>query len=251
MKKKPGDTHELARRGLGLGPQREPSEFAQRILVRAADLGLNKVRLAAKAGVSRQTLENLLSCSPKDGDTSMPSIRSFLMLAQALKVHPAWVIEGLFSNVVIDARIDVRMNAHTSPNVDHLSHPEGAVVAPGTRFTKTWRVHNRSAVGWPALRLACQDRRVTLTLKRTGEPLHAAGTLEPDAAFIDLPALAPGAATDISMTFTAPYTSGATVSRWLAVGQDGHPVEGVHFGAWAMVHVTTLADTLAFEPLPL
>ena len=181
----------------------------------------------------------------------MPSIRSFLMLAQALKVHPAWVIEGLFSNVIVDARIDVRMNVQKSANVEHLSYPDGAVVAPGTRFTKTWRVHNPSAVRWPALRLACQDRRVTLTLKRTGEPLHAAGALEPDAPFIDLPALEPGAATDISMPFTAPYNSGATISRWLAVGQDGQPVAHVHFGTWAMVHVTTLADTLAFEPLPL
>jgi hypothetical protein len=180
----------------------------------------------------------------------MPSIRSFLMLAQALKVHPAWVIEGLFANVVVDARIDVHMDVRTSPNVEHLTHPDGAVVAPGTRFTKSWRIHNPSALRWPALRLACQDRRFNVILKRTGEPLHAAGTLEPDTTFMDLPALEPGAATDISMPFTAPYTSGTTVSRWLAVGRDGQPVDGVHFGTWAMVHVTTLADTLAFEPLP-
>jgi transcriptional regulator with XRE-family HTH domain len=251
MKKKSGETQGLERRGLGLGPQRDASEFAQRILTRAATLGLNKVQLAAKAAVSRQTLENVLNCTPKDGDKSMPSVRSLLTLAQALKVHPAWVIEGLFSHVAVQAHIDVRMDARNSPNVEHLTHPDGVVVAPGTRFVKTWRIRNDSSVRWPALRLVCQDRRFVVTLRRTGEPLHAAGTLEPDATLMEVPVLEPGAGTDISMPFTAPYTSGTTISRWLAVGHDGQRVEGACFGVWAMVHVTTLADTLAFEPLPL
>ena len=250
--KMPGKKHDpdgLNRKGVGLGTQRDASEFAQRILTRAAQLGMNKLQLAAKAGLSRQTLANMLQFA-SGGDNPMPAIRTFLLLGQALRVHPAWLIEGLFTNVVVDTAIDTRMRAGHSPNVADVNFAQGVLAAPGSRFTKTWRVRNDGPQPWAGLKLVCQDRHIVFTSKRTGEALFAADCLKPDALEIALPDLAPGEQAEVSVGYTAPVTSGANVSRWLAVAPGDAPVPGGPFGAWVLVHVTTLADTLAFEPLP-
>jgi transcriptional regulator with XRE-family HTH domain len=246
------DPEAMNRKGLGLGTQASVDEFTQRILNRAAQLGMNKQQLAERATLSRQTLNKLLrSPAQRAQQQSLVSISSFLLLAQALRVHPAWVIEGLFTDVVLDLPVETRMGQGRSPHVHDLNHPAGVQLAPGTRFTKRWRVSNPTAAAWVGVSLVCQDRALVLISNTTGEPLHAAGSLVPDAARMALPDLAPGAWADIEMSFTAPLTSGASVSRWLAHGPDGRPMDAPRWGAWLSVHVTTLADTLAFVPMPL
>lgn len=244
-----GDAGDLSRRGVGLGTQADGTEFAGRILDRAAQLGLNKVQLARKAGLSRQTFENLLRYAA-GGDQAMPAIRTFLLLGQALRVHPAWLIEGLFTQVVIDTPIDTLFHRGRSPQVEDLNFAEGVLAAPGSRFAKTWRIHNRSGQTWRGIHLVCQDQRIVFTSRRTGEDLFAADCLKPDVASVALPDMAPGATFEVTVDYTAPCTSGASISRWLARAENGGEVPGGAFGAWVLVHVTTLADTLAFQPLP-
>lgn len=240
---------DLSRRGIGLGTQQSASEFAQRILQRAAQLGMNKVQLAQKAELSRTTVEAALQFASR-GDNAMPAINTFLRLGHALRVHPAWLIEGLFCNVVVPMRIDVKMNAARSPNVVDINFPDGALVAPGSVFTKSWRVRNHSARAWRGVALVCLDQRVVVISKRTGEPLYAVDHLRADAAQVRLPDVLPGESCDVHMAFTAPVTNGTVISRWEARGPDGTALADAPFGVWAMVHVTTLGDTLAFEPLP-
>lgn len=240
----------LSRIGTGLGTQRHPSEFAQRILDRAAHLGMNKALLAKKAKLSRQTLENLLQFA-SSGDPAMPTLRVFLELGQALKVHPAWLMEGLFSNIVLPMRLDIVMRPERSPGVDDLNFPGGAIAAPGSRFEKGWRVTNLSERRWRGLRLVCEDTRVAFRAKSQGQELFAGLCMTPDAPEMAVPDLAPGEATELWMGFQAHLHSGVVLSRWKAVdAKGGTPPEGARFGVWTMVHVTTLADTLAFEPLP-
>lgn len=241
---------DLSRLGIGLGTQQDASEFAQRILDRAAHLGMNKAQLATKAKLVRQTLDNLLQFASQ-GEAAMPSIRTFIELGQALKVHPAWLIEGLFSNMVMPARIDIAMRRERSPGVEDLNYPEGAVVAPGSYFGKGWRVTNLSGQAWSGLRLVCQDARVAFRSKRTGQELFAGMCMTPDALELPVPDLAAGESAELWMGFRAHLHSGVVVSRWLAVDADGQlPPPHARFGVWTLVHVTTLADTLAFEPLP-
>lgn len=244
-----GDAGDLSRRGVGLGTQSHGNEFAERILQRAAQIGLNKMQLARKAGLSRQTLRNLLEYAA-GGDQPMPAIRTFLLLGQALRVHPAWLIEGLFTQVVIDTPIDTLFHRGRVPQVEELNFAEGVLAAPGSRFEKAWRIHNLSGQAWKGIKLVCQDQRIVFTSRRTGEDLFAADCLKPDTFELDLPELAPGESTDVVVGYTAPFTSGANVSRWLAVAPEGGEVPGGNFGTWVLVHVTTLADTLAFQPLP-
>ena len=143
-----------------------------------------------------------------------------------------------------------RWTGGSPPNVEHLNFAEGVVVAPLTRFEKRWRVTNPNSRPWSGLRLECQDHGVTAISKITGEPLYATDRLEPDTSVIPLPDLQPGEAADIAMHFTAPHHSGTSISRWLAVdSQTGEATEPI-WGVWVMAHVTTLADTIAFEPLP-
>ena len=239
----------LRHRGIGLGTQRRTSEFAQRILDRAQALGMGKALLATKTGISRQTLDNLLGLS-EHADGAMASIRTFLLLGQALRVHPSWLIEGLFRNVAVDFRLGVQMHANRLPVVEDLNFAEGVVAAPGTHLVKRWRVHNPGPEPWVGLKLVCQDIHPSISSRLSGEALHATDGLKPDAAELELPDIPPGQGLDIAMGFTAPVTSGAVVSRWLAVDSDGAELKPNGFGLWLIVHVTTLADTIAFEPLP-
>ena len=239
----------LQRQGIGLGTLQHVSEFAPRVLARAKEIGISKAQLAARAGLSRQTLDNLLAYA-EGGDAAMPAMRTFIQLGHALRVHPSWLIEGLFGHVAVDTRIDVHRQANRSPNVLDLTFAQGAVAAPSARLLKAWRIRNDTQEQWKGLRLVCCDGRITLSSHQTGLPLHATSGLHPDVAEVALPDLPPGDSTDVHIGFTAPPTAGATVSRWLALGPDGLPVSPGGFGAWFLVHVTTLADTLAFEPLP-
>jgi transcriptional regulator with XRE-family HTH domain len=239
----------LRRQGIGLGTPGTTSEFAQRILDRAQDLGMNKMQLARRAGISRQTLENLLGFAERDG-TSMPAIRTFLLLGQALRVHPAWLMEGLFCNVAVDARIDVHVRPGHCEAVTDLNYPQGVVAAPGTRLTKRWSIRNTSDQVWQGVQLVCQDLLLSTISKRSGDTLHATDSLKAEVDSVALPDLAPGQSTEVAVDFTSPITSGTVISRWLAVGPQGQPLEQPHVGAFCMVHVTTLADTVAFEPLP-
>ncbi|MEY2892752.1 MAG: hypothetical protein RJA98_2660 [Pseudomonadota bacterium] len=222
-------SEDLSRRGIGLGTQHSVSEFAQRILQRAEQLGLNKLQLAKKAELSRQTLETTLQFSSR-GDNTMPSMNTFLRLGHALRVHPAWLIEGLFCNVVVPMRIDVKMNAARSPNVEDINFPDGALVAPGSVFTKSWRVRNHSARAWQGLKLVCLDQRLVVISKRTGEPLYAADHLRADAVDMPLPDLLPCEGCEVHMGFTAPATNGTVISRWEAQTRDGAPLADAPFG---------------------
>jgi transcriptional regulator with XRE-family HTH domain len=246
------DPEAMNRKGLGLGTQASVAEFTERILGRAAQLGMNKQQLAERATLSRQTLNKLLrSPARRAQDEGLVSISSFLLLAQALRVHPAWVMEGLFTDVVLDLPVHTATAPGHSSHVQHLNHAAGVHLAPGTRFTKRWRVTNPTAQDWCGVTLRCQDRALLLVSNTTGQALHAADCLRPDSGVIALPWLVPGASADVEMCFSAPLTSGASVSRWLAHGADGQPMSAPCWGVSLCVQVTTLADTLAFVPMPL
>ncbi len=240
------------RPGLEHGTQRPSGDYAQRMQARIDALGLTRERLAHRARTSPQALANLIGLAEGGGGT-MPSIRASVLLAHALRVHPAWLIEGLFMHAAVDVPIDARTRAYPprAPNVEDLNYAEGAVVAPRTRFVKRWRVHHPgggSNAPWRGVRLVCQDARVTARSAVTGEWLHAFGHLEPECASVPLPDLRPGEFVDVALAFTAPATGGCMVSRWLAVGPDGQPWADPAFGVCVTVHVITLADASASMP---
>jgi transcriptional regulator with XRE-family HTH domain len=248
---KPPKKSTIRRQSIGVGSLDHVSEFAERILCRMQELGLKQKDLVERAGMSRQTLHSVLRMG-LEGDRAMPKVGTLLRLARALQVHPYWLVEGLFANVALPPSLKEQADGDRAAFVVDVNFPDGTWVAPSARFTKTWRVQNLGPDAWPrgSRKLVCWDDEVVVTSKRTGQPLHVAGRLVPDGAEVHLEDdIAVGGVVDLSMTFTAPKNSGTVISCWMPVFADGSMCwEDESSMLWVSVHVTTLADMVAFKP---
>ncbi len=89
--------------------------------------------------------------------------------------------------------------------VSDVTVPDDSEFAPGEAFTKVWRVRNSGACAWePGTRL------VFVSGERMNGP-----------AAVDVPAVAPGSTTDVSVDLAAPTTPGTYRSAWQLEGPDG------------------------------
>ncbi len=89
--------------------------------------------------------------------------------------------------------------------VADVTIPDNTVVAPGASFTKVWRVRNSGTCTWEAgTQLVFVD----------GEPMTSIGALP-------VPAVAPGATTDISVEMVAPTAPGTYKSVWQLQSPEG------------------------------
>lgn len=114
------------------------------------------------------------------------------------------------------------------------TYPDGIVIAPGTVFTKVWRVRNDGLVDWPE----------GVALSNTGGDLLS----DPDQRD-PLPVLRAGEETDISITLRAPECSGRFVSYFRVLTTEGQAfgqrlwvsvvVSNENEGEW---HVVASAD---------
>ncbi len=116
--------------------------------------------------------------------------------------------------------------------VADVTVPDNTAFAPGTAFIKTWRVRNSGTCAWePGTRLAFIS----------GDPMGG-----PPA--VDMPALAPGAQTDVSVSLVAPATPGTYRANYQFQAPDG-----TRFGAviWVQIVVPAPATPVPTDtPLP-
>ena len=90
--------------------------------------------------------------------------------------------------------------------VKDVSIPDGSVFAPGETFTKTWRLKNRGTCTWTP----------DYTL------VYNSGAQMGETTAVRLPAyVAPGQTVDVSVTFTAPSTSGRYTGYWILRNPSG------------------------------
>jgi DNA-binding XRE family transcriptional regulator len=239
-----------SRLGVSKGTADSVSEFTKRIEFRMRELGMTKKDLAERAGISRQSLYSVLQLGT-EGDQAMPKIKTMLALADALKMHPFWLVDGLFCNVFVPPSLGVQTKGDRGGFVDDVTYPDRSLVSPGMHFVKVWRVQNIGNEPWPqgSRKLVCWDEEVVVTSKHTGKPLHVAGQLVPDAQEIHFPKdIAVGEVFDLSMGFTAPKTNGVVISYWVVAKADGSLCYEESAGIWCMVRVSEFADTIAFTP---
>jgi len=113
--------------------------------------------------------------------------------------------------------------------VADVTVPDNTVFAPGTPFLKTWRVRNSGTCAWePGTRLVFIS----------GDPMGGPA--------VDVPALAPGAQTDVSVSMTAPTTPGTYRANYQFQAPDG-----TRFGAVIYVQIVVPATpTPTFTPTP-
>jgi hypothetical protein len=109
--------------------------------------------------------------------------------------------------------------------------PDGALLAPGHQFTKTWRLLNTGSATWG-------DGYKLVWLE--GDSLAA-----PPA--VAVPFCPPGATADLSVAFTAPLTPGVYASYWRLADPHGAP-----FGdkVWALIQVAGPVGAPAPAALP-
>jgi len=112
--------------------------------------------------------------------------------------------------------------------VADVTVPDNTEFAPGTPFVKTWRVRNSGTCAWePGTRLVFIS----------GTPMGGPA--------VDVPALAPGAQTDVSVSLTAPATPGTYRANYQFQAPDG-----TRFGAviWVQIVVPAPATQTPVPP---
>ena len=134
--------------------------------------------------------------------------------------------------------------------VEDTSVPDGCVVAPGARFTKTWTAQNLGQAQWAGRRLVCWDDQLEVqAMGLAGEPTHEpVQRLIPDVTSVDLGWVQEGDVFEATVAFTAPLRPGPAVSYWLGVEADGTPFYSESAGGPLIVHVVPDAHHRAASP---
>lgn len=184
--------------------------------------GLSKQAIAAKAGISRASLYNLLN-----GDIEEAKISTLVKVSFALDTHPIELMRRYFANN------DDYMNdlgTQTFPTlgkrkrgkkqnstgfVADVTYPDNTFVKPGQQIIKTWRVTNTGDVAWNNLWLSCVDR---LPWSHT----DVAVGLIPCAERVAIPFTAAGDTVDITVELTAPLLPGSVISYWKTTDAVGN-----------------------------
>lgn len=229
---------------------RHGTEIASRVVRRMAELGCSKTELMDTAQLSRQTLENLLS--PGTGANlrrrHMPSVRTLLCLARALKVHPYWLVEGLMADARVSLHLQALMQGDRAGYVEDPDLPDGCLVAPGAHFRKTFAAQNLSGSLWQGRKVVCWDDHVDFAALDAGGQAQPVGRLIPDVQAYEIGDVRPDQVITDSLGFTAPLTEGPAASFWQPVHADGSLCYDESAGLWVVVWVS--AQARAFEMFP-
>ena len=113
--------------------------------------------------------------------------------------------------------------------VADVTVPDNTAFAPGTPFVKTWRVRNSGTCAWePGTKLVFVS----------GDPMSGP-------AAVDVPALAPGAQTDVSVSMVAPSAPGTYRANYQFQAPNG-----TRFGAIIWVQIVVPAPATPTPVLP-
>ena len=90
--------------------------------------------------------------------------------------------------------------------VADVTIPDGSYVAPGSTFTKTWRIRNNGTTTW----------------NTNYKLVFSSGTQMSDQTYVNLPYnVQPGQTVDISVQMTAPKETGSYKSSWMLTNDNG------------------------------
>jgi hypothetical protein len=132
--------------------------------------------------------------------------------------------ERVFARIVTTQPIDAQTPVSAYEFVSDVTIDDDAEIASGTAFTKTWRVRNTGNTEWGA----------GYTLRFiNGEPMGNITTSP-------LPPCKPGEEGDISISMTAPSTSGKHFGDWRFYDANGNPFGEV---LWLRIIVPAAATT--------
>lgn len=213
-------------------------DLSELITARLGALGLSKSELARRAGISRQGLYKVLA-----GEVEESKMSTFLKLAHALETHPTLLMQALFSRggdwsgVRRGARWgvggaacgQVRYAGDGVRFVRDVTLPGNALVMPGSRLVKTWRILNAGRLVWEGREARCMDQLVRFELTGAEGVVDGAAAmgvpkplgLRPEAWAAPIPTTAPGETADVTVVFHAPEVGGTFASYWQMTDAEG------------------------------
>jgi len=175
----------------------------------------------------------------------LPEIDTVVKLAVELAVHPLQLFHLVFEDYRLPARFERehRERGDQSIFVADVTIPDGTVVAPGARFTKTWEVQNVGTAAWEGRVLRCLDEEIVVTrqgLVGEEKPLRVTDRLKPSSPSIEVPYTPPGGIVRMSVGFEAPHLPGTCVSYWKSYLPDGSPCFPESVGLTCKVRVVSM-----------
>ncbi len=210
---------------------------------RAETLGLSVLQLCKMASISRQTFYTLAQVPER-----LPQLQTIVSLAHVLQVHPLRLLHLVFDTLPLGwAAQQTGLRGDLSAFIADVTVPEGTIMLPKQRFTKTWELQNVGVVPWVGRVLKCADADLVV-FKRDGELMQVANPPVPDEQVIEVPLTAPGETVRLSMDFTAPALPGTYLSYWKSYFADGTLCFPNSAGLQLKVQVMTVT-TGAHEPL--
>lgn len=191
------------------------------VRARSTERGISLAEVARRTGLSRQTLHSIGEMGGR-----LPEIETIVKLAVELGVHPLQLFHLVFEDYKLPPKVEreYRERGDKSIFLADVTIPDGTVVAPGARFTKTWEVQNVGAVTWERRILRCMDEEITVSRRGASgedEPIRVTDHLKPSAPIIEVPYTPPGGIVQMSVEFEAPRLPGTCVSYWKSYFSDG------------------------------
>lgn len=177
--------------------------------------------LARRTGLSRQTLHAIGQV-----DGRLPEIETVVKLAVELAVHPLQLFHLVFEDYRLPAKFERehRERGDKSIFLADVTIPDGTVVAPGARFTKTWEVQNVGTEAWEGRVLRCMDDELLVSRRSASgddEQVRVTDRMRPSTPIIPVPYTEPGGIVQMSVDFVAPLLPGTCVSYWKSFFSDG------------------------------
>jgi transcriptional regulator with XRE-family HTH domain len=198
--------------------------------------------IAAKAGVSRETLYRIMR-----GGGKRASVETIFGIARAAGLAPVVLLRTMYNDLDTGALtlLPVLNDGDHVAFPSDVTIPDSAIVMAGQRFVKTWMLQNTGNVDWINRRLRCVDadylmaRWETKRGKRVLVPNFAPG-LVPEKTEAKIPRTKGGDTVKVSVTFRAPELPCDTVSRWKMVDETGELYFPRHSGLWCAVSVVAI-----------
>ncbi len=195
--------------------------------------------LSVPLGVMAILLLTILACGPVATVVVTPTPEA-VAIATAISPIPPGTPEAATPGVTATRPMETpppepttavgcTLSAHW---VADVTVPDNTAFAPNTPFVKTWRVRNSGTCAWEA---------GTQLVFASGDQMGGPSS-------VSVPAVAPGATTDISVNLTAPATPGSYQGNWQLQAPDG-----TRFGAiiWVKIVVPPPATaTATLTPTP-
>lgn len=199
-------------------------------------------RLADRAGLAKATLYALLS-PEKDA-----RISQIIGLSRAMNVHPQILLQMKWADFDVNILNPAIPKQHFINNVDadildasafiDETPPDNLLIAPSTRFVKSWTSQNVGKTVWQNRFLICQNPKIDVIYfsNQTSANYH----LSPLFNQVSIPTTHPGECVTISVEFISPNVSGRYISYWKMIDEKGNYCFHEGIGLSTLIMVQTL-----------